>query len=196
MVTALALILFVFGFPYQQVFVPLLAKETLDLGNSGVGWLAASTGVAGQQSIIKERGNQAQGLEAARAASRVAAIQAQSDADRNRAIGRVIEGQAKAASSISVEQAKGAQAAQRAAEKAAHLGIEGDAQRCGELCPAQRQHRQLQEAGDAEEDNIPMYRWMLKVIQSATVSRKDAPLQEAAAQMLTEWINGDEPSPL
>ncbi|MBK6663124.1 MAG: MFS transporter [Thermoflexaceae bacterium] len=45
MVTALALILFVFGFPYQQVFVPLLAKETLDLGNSGVGWLAASTGV-------------------------------------------------------------------------------------------------------------------------------------------------------
>lgn len=45
MVTGLALILFVFGFPYQQVFVPLLAKETLDLGNSGVGWLAASTGV-------------------------------------------------------------------------------------------------------------------------------------------------------
>jgi len=44
-VTALALILFVFGFPYQQVFVPLLAKETLDLGNSGVGFLAGATGV-------------------------------------------------------------------------------------------------------------------------------------------------------
>jgi MFS family permease len=44
MVTALALILFVFGFPYQQVFVPLLAKETLDLGNSGVGFLAGATG--------------------------------------------------------------------------------------------------------------------------------------------------------
>ena len=51
-----------------------------------------------------------------------------------------------------------------------------------------------QEAGGAEEDNIPMYRWMLKVIQSATVSRKDAPLQEAAAQMLQEWIDGDEPA--
>ncbi len=44
-VTALALILFVFGFPYQQVFVPLLAKETLDLGNSGVGFLQGATGV-------------------------------------------------------------------------------------------------------------------------------------------------------
>ncbi len=86
---------------------------------------AASAGVAGQQSIIKERGNQAQGLEAARVASRIAAIQAQSDADRNRAIGRVIEGQAKAASSISVEQAKGAQAAQRAAEKNALIEKQG-----------------------------------------------------------------------
>lgn len=45
LVTGLALILFVFGFPYQQVFVPLLAKETLDLGNSGVGFLAGATGV-------------------------------------------------------------------------------------------------------------------------------------------------------
>ena len=44
-VTGLALILFVFGFPYQQVFVPLLAKETLDLGDSGVGFLAGATGV-------------------------------------------------------------------------------------------------------------------------------------------------------
>jgi len=45
MVTGLALILFVFGFPYQQVFVPLLAKETLDLGNSGVGFLQGATGI-------------------------------------------------------------------------------------------------------------------------------------------------------
>ncbi len=44
-VTALALILFLFGFPYQQVFVPLLAKDSLDLGNSGVGFLAGATGV-------------------------------------------------------------------------------------------------------------------------------------------------------
>ena len=50
------------------------------------------------------------------------------------------------------------------------------------------------EAGGTEEDNIPMYRWMHKVITSATVSRKDAPLQEAAAQMLQEWIDGDEPA--
>ena len=45
MVTALALIIFVFGMPYQQVFVPLLAKETLDLGDSGVGFLQGATGV-------------------------------------------------------------------------------------------------------------------------------------------------------
>lgn len=44
-VTLLALILFVFGFPYQQVFVPLLATRTLDLGESGVGFLAGATGV-------------------------------------------------------------------------------------------------------------------------------------------------------
>ncbi len=44
-VVGLAVILFVLGFPYQQVFVPLLAKETLDLGDSGVGFLAGATGV-------------------------------------------------------------------------------------------------------------------------------------------------------
>ncbi len=44
-VTGLALILFIFGFPYQQVFVPLLAKKTLGLGDSGVGFLAGATGV-------------------------------------------------------------------------------------------------------------------------------------------------------
>jgi predicted MFS family arabinose efflux permease len=39
-----ALILFVFGFPYQSVFVPLFATKVLDLGDSGVGALGAVTG--------------------------------------------------------------------------------------------------------------------------------------------------------
>ncbi len=39
-----ALILFVFGFPYQSVFVPLFAKKVLDLGDAGVGALVACTG--------------------------------------------------------------------------------------------------------------------------------------------------------
>jgi predicted MFS family arabinose efflux permease len=39
-----ALILFVFGFPYQSVFVPLFAKQVLDLGDSGVGAMIAVTG--------------------------------------------------------------------------------------------------------------------------------------------------------
>ena len=38
------LILFVFGIPYLSVFVPLFAKEVLDLGDSGVGALAAAAG--------------------------------------------------------------------------------------------------------------------------------------------------------
>ncbi|MBA4179849.1 MAG: hypothetical protein C0506_04600 [Anaerolinea sp.] len=45
LVTGMAVILFVLGFPYQQVFVPLLATETLDIGKSGVGYLAGATGV-------------------------------------------------------------------------------------------------------------------------------------------------------
>jgi hypothetical protein len=45
LIVSLALILFVFGFPYQQIFVPLLAKETLGMGDSGVGWLTSSIGV-------------------------------------------------------------------------------------------------------------------------------------------------------
>jgi MFS family permease len=45
LIVSLALILFVFGFPYQQIFVPLLAKETLDIGDSGVGWLTTAIGV-------------------------------------------------------------------------------------------------------------------------------------------------------
>lgn len=44
-VVGLAFILFVFGFPYQGVFVPLLAIDVLDLGDSGVGWLVATTGI-------------------------------------------------------------------------------------------------------------------------------------------------------
>jgi len=45
MIAALSLVLFVLGFPYQQVFVPLLARDVLDMGNSGVGFLAGATGV-------------------------------------------------------------------------------------------------------------------------------------------------------
>jgi len=45
LIVSLALILFVFGFPYQQIFVPLLAKETLGIGDSGVGWLTSAIGV-------------------------------------------------------------------------------------------------------------------------------------------------------
>lgn len=45
-----------------------------------------------------------------------------------------------------------------------------------------------------EEDNIPMYRWMLKVIEAASVSRKDQPLQAAAVEMLQGWISeGEQP---
>jgi MFS family permease len=43
-VLAPALILFVFGFPYQSVFVPLFATRVLELGDSGVGALVAVTG--------------------------------------------------------------------------------------------------------------------------------------------------------
>ena len=38
------LIMFVFGVPYLNVFVPLFAKEVLDLGDSGVGALVAAAG--------------------------------------------------------------------------------------------------------------------------------------------------------
>lgn len=43
-----------------------------------------------------------------------------------------------------------------------------------------------------EDDNEPLYRWMLKVIQAASVSRKDAPLQEAAVTMIQEWLGESE----
>ncbi len=45
LVTSLALVIFLFGMPYQQVYVPLMAKQTLDLGDSGVGFLQGCTGV-------------------------------------------------------------------------------------------------------------------------------------------------------
>lgn len=40
-----ALILFVFGFPYQSVFIPLFAKKVLDIGDSGAAVLVIMTGV-------------------------------------------------------------------------------------------------------------------------------------------------------
>jgi MFS family permease len=59
-----ALILFVFGFPYQSVFVPLFAKKVLDLGDAGVAALIACTGagaiigslVLASQSNLQRRG--------------------------------------------------------------------------------------------------------------------------------------------
>ncbi len=59
-----ALILFIFGFPYQSVFVPLFAKKVLDLGDSGVGALVAVTGagalvgslILASQSTLRRRG--------------------------------------------------------------------------------------------------------------------------------------------
>jgi MFS family permease len=41
----MALILFLIGLPYQQVFVPLLALNVLHIGRSGAGWMLALTGV-------------------------------------------------------------------------------------------------------------------------------------------------------
>ncbi|MBI4328956.1 MAG: MFS transporter [Chloroflexi bacterium] len=41
----MALLLFVLGQPYQQVFIPLLALDVLEIGRSGVGWMLALTGV-------------------------------------------------------------------------------------------------------------------------------------------------------
>ncbi len=58
-VMAPALILFIFGFPYQSVFVPLLAVKTLGLGESGVGALVAITGIGaltGSLTMASRRG--------------------------------------------------------------------------------------------------------------------------------------------
>ena len=42
---AMAMVLFVFGMPYQQVFVPLLALKVFGLDRSWVGWMLSCTGV-------------------------------------------------------------------------------------------------------------------------------------------------------
>jgi MFS family permease len=41
----LALILYVFGMPYQQVFVPLVAFQVFDLDRAWVGWMLSFTGL-------------------------------------------------------------------------------------------------------------------------------------------------------
>jgi MFS family permease len=41
----MALVVFIIGLPYQQVFVPLLALNVLHIGRSGAGWMLALTGV-------------------------------------------------------------------------------------------------------------------------------------------------------
>jgi MFS family permease len=41
----LGLLLYIFVFPYQQVFIPLLAVNVLDIGRSGAGWMLAFTGI-------------------------------------------------------------------------------------------------------------------------------------------------------
>jgi MFS family permease len=43
--TGMALVLFVIGMPYQQVFIPLLALEVLQVGRSGAGWMLALIGI-------------------------------------------------------------------------------------------------------------------------------------------------------
>jgi len=86
---------------------------------------ASNAALAGRESIVKQQGAQAQGLEAARSASNIAAIQAKSDADRNRSMGRIIEGQSKAADSAYLLQLKGAEASTRATEKNALIEKQG-----------------------------------------------------------------------
>lgn len=41
----LGLLLYIFGLPYQQVFIPLLALDVLHIGRSGAGWLLAFSGI-------------------------------------------------------------------------------------------------------------------------------------------------------
>ena len=58
------MIMFIFGMPYITVFLPLFAKDVLDLGNAGVGALMAVTGagaivgslVLASQSNLRHRG--------------------------------------------------------------------------------------------------------------------------------------------
>lgn len=48
----MALILFLFGMSYQQVFVPLLALNVLHIGKSGAGWMLAASGVGALTSSL------------------------------------------------------------------------------------------------------------------------------------------------
>ncbi len=41
----LAMILFVIGFPYHQVFIPLIALKVFQIGRPGAGWMLALTGI-------------------------------------------------------------------------------------------------------------------------------------------------------
>ncbi|MBI4298020.1 MAG: MFS transporter [Chloroflexi bacterium] len=41
----MALLIFILGQPYQQVFVPLIALKVLEVGRTGAGWMLALTGV-------------------------------------------------------------------------------------------------------------------------------------------------------
>lgn len=102
----------------QNKAVLIQAKSAADLAKIEAQRLANLDAIAAKQ-------NAAVTNEGAKGAARVAAIQAQSDADRNRAIGRVVESQVKAADAIAIEQAKGAQSAQRAIEKAALVEQQG-----------------------------------------------------------------------
>lgn len=62
---ATALLIFILGQPYQQVFVPLLALDVLGVGRSGAGWLLALTGVgalAGSLTVASRGAFQRRGL--------------------------------------------------------------------------------------------------------------------------------------
>lgn len=61
--------------------------------------------------LLREQGAQSQAAIAAKAAANIAQVQAKSDVDRNRAIGRIIEGQAKAANAAALIEQQGAQKA-------------------------------------------------------------------------------------
>jgi hypothetical protein len=86
---------------------------------------ASNAAITGRESIVKQQGANAQGIEAARSASNIASIQAKSDADRNRSIGRIVENQSKAADSAYLLQVKGAEASTRATEKNALIEKQG-----------------------------------------------------------------------
>ncbi len=55
----MAILLFIFGQPYQQVFVPLMALNVLGIGRSGAGWMLALTGFGALSGslIVASRGH-------------------------------------------------------------------------------------------------------------------------------------------